>query len=134
MVTHNGNYELKYHKCSLKFILNFSVIENFLNAKNSFYLMYLFFRPMYSALASNLTLPTTPLLGSKQNKLKESLRTLHIEELLTLYSTSHKICVIKDYKSGADMPSMGQNRNTYRVLVRKPVRKRLPGRPRRRWE
>jgi hypothetical protein len=29
---------------------------------------------------------------------------------------------------------MGQKRNTYRVLVRKTVRKRLPGRPSRRWE
>jgi hypothetical protein len=41
--------------------------------------------------------------------------------------------VIKDYKNGSDMARMGQKRNTYRVLVRKPVRKRLPGRPRLRW-
>jgi predicted DNA-binding helix-hairpin-helix protein len=88
MVIPNRNYELKYHNCSLKFILNISVIENLLNAKNNLYLMYLLFRPMYSALASNLPIPTTPLLGSKQSKLKETWRTLHIEELLTFYSTS----------------------------------------------
>jgi len=44
MVTPNRNYELKYHKCSLKFILYVSVIENLLNTKNNFYLRYLFLR------------------------------------------------------------------------------------------
>jgi hypothetical protein len=29
---------------------------------------------------------------------------------------------------------MGQKRNTYGILVGKPERKKLPGRPRRRWE
>jgi hypothetical protein len=29
---------------------------------------------------------------------------------------------------------MGEERKVYKVLVRKPLRKRPPGRPRRRWE
>jgi hypothetical protein len=30
-------------------------------------------------------------------------------------------------------PEWGEKRNVYRLLVRKPERKRPPGRPRRRW-
>jgi len=58
-----------------------------------------------------------PLLGSKQNKLKETCTKLHIEELLDLYSTSHNIWVIKDYKSDAVYGTHGAKKNTYRVLV-----------------
>jgi hypothetical protein len=101
MVTPNKNYDLKHHQWSLKLILYVSRIENLLKAKNNSYLRYLFFRLMYSALATNFLLPTTPLLRCKQDKLIETCRKLHIEELLSLYSTSYNIWVIKDYESGA---------------------------------
>jgi hypothetical protein len=67
---------------------------------------------MYSAIASNLPLPTTPLLESKHNKLIETWRTLHIEKLLNSYSMFYNIWLIKDYKSGADMARLGQKINT----------------------
>jgi hypothetical protein len=101
MVTPKINYELKHHKCPLQFILYVSEIENLLNATNNLYLRYLFFRPMYSALATNPPLPTTLLLGSKQDNLIETCRKFYVEEPLSLYSTSYNIWVIKDYESGA---------------------------------
>jgi predicted DNA-binding helix-hairpin-helix protein len=76
-------------------------MENLLKTENNIYLRYLFCRPLYSALVTNLPLPTTPLFGSKQNKLLEGWRKLQIEELLNLYSSSNNIWVINDDKSGA---------------------------------
>lgn len=69
--------------------------------KKQFVFKVFIFGPLYSAFATSLPPPTTPVLGSKQNKLRETCRKLRIEELLELYSTSSNIWVIKDYKSGA---------------------------------
>jgi len=89
---------------------------------------------VYSALATNLPLSTTQVLGSKQNKLIETCRKLHIEELLNLSSTLYNIWAIKYYKSSAAYGTHGAEEKYHRVLVRKHVRKRLLGRPRLRGE
>jgi hypothetical protein len=41
---------------------------------------------------------------------------------------------MKNNSLKAHVALFGQKRNAYRILVRKPERKRLLGRPRRRWE
>jgi len=117
MVTPNRNYELRYHNCSLTFILYVSEIENLLNAKNDLYSRCLFLLVLYSAFTTNPSLPTTPLLGSKQNKLKETCRKLHIEELLDCIPHHIIFGRSRIIRVAQCMARMGQNKNTYRVLV-----------------
>jgi hypothetical protein len=59
-------------------------------------------------------------------------RKLHNEELHILYSSPNIIRQIKSRRMRR--ARMGEERNVYRVLVRKPEGKRPLGRPRRRWE
>jgi hypothetical protein len=60
---------------------------------------------------------------------------LHNEELHDLYSSPSIIRIIKSRRMTwvGYVARMGENRNTYRLLVGKPEGKRPLGRPRRRW-
>jgi hypothetical protein len=62
-------------------------------------------------------------------------RKLHNEELHNLYSSPSIIRIIKLRRMGwaGHVARMGEKRNVYRLLVRKPEGKRPLGRPRRRW-
>jgi hypothetical protein len=62
-------------------------------------------------------------------------RKLHNEELHNLYSSPSIIRIIKSRKMrwAGHVARMGEKRNVYRLLVRKPEGKRPLGRPRRRW-
>jgi hypothetical protein len=65
----------------------------------------------------------------------EDWRKLHNEELRDLYSSPSIIRIIKSRRmrwAGRVAP-MGEKRNAYRLLVRKPGGRRPLGRPRRRW-
>jgi hypothetical protein len=59
---------------------------------------------------------------------------LHNEELRDLYSSPSKIRIIKSRRMSwaGHVARMGEKRNTYRLLVGKPERRRPLGRPRRR--
>jgi hypothetical protein len=56
-------------------------------------------------------------------------RKLHNEEIRDLYSSPSIIRIIKS----RNVARMGEKRKAYRLLVRKPKRKRPLERPRRRW-
>jgi hypothetical protein len=62
-------------------------------------------------------------------------RKLHNEELRDLYSSPSIIRMIKSRRMrwAGHVARMGEKRNAYRLLVRKPEGKRPLGRPRRRW-
>jgi hypothetical protein len=62
-------------------------------------------------------------------------RKLHNEELHNLYSSPSIIRIIKQKRMrwAEHVARMGEKRNVYRLLVRKPEGKRPLGRPRRRW-
>jgi hypothetical protein len=62
-------------------------------------------------------------------------RKLHNEELYNLYSSSDIIRFIESMRIrwAGHVARMGEKRNVYRLLVRKPEGKRPLGRPRRRW-
>ena len=57
------------------------------------------------------------------------------EELNGLYSSPNIVRVIKSRRMrwAGHVARIGEERGTYRVLVRKPQGKRLLGKPRRRW-
>jgi hypothetical protein len=57
------------------------------------------------------------------------------EELRDLYSSPSIIRMVKSRKMrwSGNVARMGEKRNAYRLLVRKPEGKRSPERPRRRW-
>jgi hypothetical protein len=59
-----------------------------------------------------------------------SWRTLHNDELHSLYSSPNIVRVIKSWR----LRWVGAGRGVYRVLVGRPEGKRPLGRPRRRWE
>ena len=63
-------------------------------------------------------------------------RKLHNEELNDLYSLSNTVRVVKSRRMSWawHVARMGEDRGVHRVLVGKPERKRLLGRPIRRWE
>jgi hypothetical protein len=74
--------------------------------------------------------------GPKRDEVTREWTKLHSGELHNLYSSSD---IIRQIKSGrmrwaGHVARVGQGRNVYRVLVRKPEGKRPLGRPRRRWE
>jgi hypothetical protein len=62
-------------------------------------------------------------------------RKLHNEELHNLYSSPSIIRMMKSrrMKWAGHERRMGEKRNVYRILMRKPEGKRPLGRPRRRW-
>jgi hypothetical protein len=62
-------------------------------------------------------------------------RKLHKEELHNLYTSPSIIRIIKSRRMRwtGHVARMGEKRNVYRLLVRKPGGKRPLGRPRRRW-
>jgi hypothetical protein len=62
-------------------------------------------------------------------------RKLHNEELHNLYSSPSIVTMTKSgsIRWAGHVAQMGEKRNTYRILVGKPVGKRPLGRQRRRW-
>jgi hypothetical protein len=62
-------------------------------------------------------------------------RKLHNEELHDLYSSPSIIRIMKSrrMKWAGHIARMGEKRNAYRLLMRKPEGKRPIGRQRRRW-
>jgi hypothetical protein len=74
--------------------------------------------------------------GPKRDEVTGEWRKLHNGELHILYSSPDIIRQIKSRKMrwARHVARMGEGRNVYRVLVRKPEGKRPLERPRRRWE
>jgi hypothetical protein len=73
--------------------------------------------------------------GRKRDEVMGEWRKLHNEELCDLYSSPSIIRIMKSRRMrwAGHVARMGEKRNTYRLLVRKPEEKRPLGRPRRRW-
>jgi hypothetical protein len=74
--------------------------------------------------------------GPKMDEVTGEWRKLHNEELHILYSSSNIIRQIKSRRMmwAGHVAGMGEDRNVYKVLMRKPEGKRSLARPRRRWE
>jgi hypothetical protein len=74
--------------------------------------------------------------GPKRDEVTGEWRKLHNEELNDLYCSPNIVRVIKlrRMRWAGHVAHMGERSGVYRVLVRKHDVKRLPGRPRRRWE
>jgi hypothetical protein len=73
--------------------------------------------------------------GPKRDEVTGEWRKLHNEELRDFHSSPSKIRIIKSKRMrwAGHVARMGEKRNDYRLLVRKPEGKRPLGRPRRRW-
>jgi hypothetical protein len=73
--------------------------------------------------------------GPKRDEVTGYWRKLHNEELHNMYSSPNIIRMIKSRRMrwAGHVVRMGETRNAYRILVRKPEGKRPLGRPRRRW-
>jgi hypothetical protein len=73
--------------------------------------------------------------GPERDGVTGEWRKLHNEELHNLYSSPSIIRIIKSRRMrwAGHVVRMGEKRNVYRLLVRKPEGKRPLGRPRRRW-
>jgi hypothetical protein len=73
--------------------------------------------------------------GLKKDEVTGRWRKLHDEGLHNLYSSPSIIRIIKSRRLmwAGHVARMGEKRNAYMLLVRKPERKRLLGRSRRRW-
>jgi hypothetical protein len=73
--------------------------------------------------------------GQKRDEVRGEWRKLHNRELHDLYSSPSIIRIIKlrRMRWAGHVARMGEKRNAYRLLVRKPEGNRLLGRPRRRW-
>jgi hypothetical protein len=74
--------------------------------------------------------------GPKRDEITRDWRRLHNEELNELYSSPNIIRVIKSRRMrwAGHVARMGDGRGAYRILVGRSERRRLLGRPRRRWE
>jgi hypothetical protein len=73
--------------------------------------------------------------GPKRDEVTGEWRKLHNKELHDLYFSPSIIRIIKSRRMrwAGHVARMGEKRNAYRLLVGTPERKRLLGRPRRRW-
>jgi hypothetical protein len=73
--------------------------------------------------------------GPRRNEVTGDWRKLHNEELHNLYSSLNISRLIKSRRMrwAGHVARVGETRNAYRILVRKPEGKRPLGRPRRRW-
>jgi hypothetical protein len=73
--------------------------------------------------------------GPKRDEVTGELRKLNNEELHELYSSSSIIRIIKPRRMrwAGHVSRMGEKRNMYRLLAKKPEGKRTLGRPRHRW-
>jgi hypothetical protein len=73
--------------------------------------------------------------GPKRNRVTGGWRKLHNEELHNLYTSPGIIRIIKSRRMtwAGHVVRMGEKRNVYRLLIRKPEGKRPLGKPRRRW-
>jgi len=73
--------------------------------------------------------------GPKRVEVTGEWRKLHNEKLNVLYCSPNIVWVIKSRRRWVEhVARMGEGRGVYRVLVGKPVRKRLLGRLKCRWE
>jgi hypothetical protein len=73
--------------------------------------------------------------GPKRDEVTGDWRKVHIEELHRLYSSPSIIRMVKSRRMrwAGHVARMGEKRNAYRTLVRKPGGKRPLVRPKRRW-
>jgi hypothetical protein len=73
--------------------------------------------------------------GPKRDEVTGDWRKLHNEELHNLYSSPNIIRMIKSRRMrwAGNVARMGEMRNGYRILVKKPEGKRPLGRPICRW-
>jgi hypothetical protein len=73
--------------------------------------------------------------GPKRDEVRGEWRKLQNKELHDLYSSPSIIRIIKPRRMrwSGHVARIGEKRNAYRLLVRKPEGKRPLGRPRRRW-
>jgi hypothetical protein len=71
--------------------------------------------------------------GPKRDEMTGGWRKLHNEELHNLYSLTSIITIIKSRRTrwSGHVARMGEKRNAYRILVRKPEGKKQLGRQRR---
>jgi hypothetical protein len=74
--------------------------------------------------------------GPKRDEVTGEWRKLHNEELNDLYFLPNIVRVVKSRRIrwAGHVARMGEDRGVHRVLEGKPDKKRLLGRPRRRWE
>jgi hypothetical protein len=74
--------------------------------------------------------------GPKKEEVVGGCRRLHNEELHNLYASQNIIRMIKSrkWKWTGYVACMGEMKNAYKILVRKPEGKRPLGRITRRWE
>jgi hypothetical protein len=72
---------------------------------------------------------------TKRDEVTREWRKLHYEELHNLYSSRSIIRIIKSTRMrwAGHAAEIGEKRNAYRLLLRKPEGKRPLGRTRRRW-
>jgi hypothetical protein len=73
--------------------------------------------------------------GPKRDEVTGEWRKLHNEELHDVYSSPNinRIIKLRSMRWAGHVARMGEKRNAYRLLVRKPEGRRPLGRPRRRW-